>query len=142
MAVIFLFSMQNGEESSTFSNQVILFLENLTGVNLFDNERFPLDTIQFIVRKAAHMSEYAILAMLLYMFFKESGYRDAFLVALMGSMIYACTDEFHQLFSVGRSGRWQDVGIDTAGAFLGLCLQQGIFIYMQKYKKRKKGIDK
>ncbi|MBC8059640.1 MAG: VanZ family protein, partial [Clostridiaceae bacterium] len=38
---------------------------------------------------------------------------------------YACTDEIHQLFVKGRSGRFRDVMIDTSGgatAMLSVCL--------------------
>ena len=35
-------------------------------------------------------------------------------------MIYASTDEIHQLFVGGRSGRFTDVLIDTAGGFIGI----------------------
>ena len=119
MIVIFSFSMQNGGESSGVSNQVILFIENITGIQLMHNQWISLDTIQFLIRKAAHMSEYAILAMLLYMFARESKIQSSFIFALIFSMLYACTDEFHQLFVSGRSGQWQDVFIDTSGSFLG-----------------------
>ena len=117
MIVIFSFSMQNGGESSGVSNQVILFIEKITGIQLMHNQWISLDTIQFLIRKAAHMSEYAILAMLLYMFARESKIQSSFIFALIFSMLYACTDEFHQLFVSGRSGQWQDVFIDTSGSF-------------------------
>ena len=146
MIVIFSFSMQNGGESSGVSNQVILFIENITGIQLMHNQWISLDTIQFLIRKAAHMSEYAILAMLLYMFARESKIRSSFIFALIFSMLYACTDEFHQLFVNGRSGQWQDVFIDTSGSFLGLCVQQLWFVLKYKMqtgkRKVKKSIDK
>lgn len=146
MIVIFSFSMQNGGESSGVSNQVILFIENITGIQLMHNQWISLDTIQFLIRKAAHMSEYAILAMLLYMFARESKIQNSFIFALIFSMLYACTDEFHQLFVSGRSGQWQDVFIDTSGSFLGLCVQQLWFVLKHKMqtekRKVKKSIDK
>ena len=110
------------------------------------NQWISLDTIQFLIRKAAHMSEYAILAMLLYMFARESKIQSSFIFALIFSMLYACTDEFHQLFVSGRSGQWQDVFIDTSGSFLGLCVQQLWFVLKHKMqtgkRKVKKSIDK
>lgn len=146
MIVIFSFSMQNGGESSGVSNQVILFIENITGIQLMHNQWISLDTIQFLIRKAAHMSEYAILAMLLYMFARESKIQSSFIFALIFSMLYACTDEFHQLFVSGRSGQWQDVFIDISGSFLGLCVQQLWFVLKHKMqtgkRKVKKSIDK
>lgn len=67
-----------------------------------------------ILRKGAHMSEYAILALLL---LRALG-RDvpAFLIGLG----YAATDELHQLFVRGRHGSPVDVAVDAAGLALGL----------------------
>ena len=39
------------------------------------NQWISLDTIQFLIRKTYHMSEYAILAMLLYMFAREARFK-------------------------------------------------------------------
>lgn len=137
MIVIFSFSMQNGGESSGVSNQVILFIEKITGIQLMQEQWISLNTIQFLIRKAAHMSEYALLAILLFMFAKESRFQNSFVFALLFSMFYACTDEFHQLFVSGRSGQWQDVLIDTSGAFLGLCAQKLWFIIKNKVQMRR-----
>ena len=43
-------------------------------------------------------------------------------ISMIGSTCFAMSDEFHQLFVDGRAGRWMDVGIDTAGAIVGVCL--------------------
>jgi VanZ family protein len=40
--------------------------------------------------------------------------------ALGIAVLYAATDEFHQNFVPNRTGSLKDVGIDTAGALLGL----------------------
>ena len=40
----------------------------------------------------------------------------------MGVFLYACTDEFHQLFVPGRSGNFRDVIIDTSGGVLSAIL--------------------
>jgi VanZ family protein len=74
-----------------------------------------LGTWDLILRKCAHMTEYAILAALLR---RATGgsYRWGWLLAVA----YACTDEFHQTFVRGRHGSPIDVGIDAVGALLGL----------------------
>jgi VanZ family protein len=67
-----------------------------------------------ILRKGAHMSEYAVLALLL---LRALGREvPAFLVGLA----YAATDEVHQLFVRGRHGSPFDVAIDAVGLALGL----------------------
>jgi VanZ family protein len=67
-----------------------------------------------ILRKGAHMTEYAILAFLL---FRALGSE---LPAFLFGLAYAVSDEIHQLFVSGRHGSPLDVGIDAAGLLLGL----------------------
>lgn len=138
MLVIFLFSMENGELSSDTSGGVI----GLIGRVLYpDFESWTpeaqlafVEGISYPVRKAAHMTEYAILASLgLWMFHAwHKPIRRAAAYAFLCSVAYAATDEFHQLFVPGRSGQVTDVLIDSAGAFLGLMLALGIWRWRKK----------
>ncbi len=67
-----------------------------------------------ILRKGAHMTEYALLAVLL---FRALGRElPAFLIGLA----YAASDEIHQHFVRGRHASPLDVAIDAAGLLLGL----------------------
>jgi VanZ family protein len=75
-----------------------------------------LGTWDYVLRKCAHLTEYAILAVLLVR--ATGSYRWAFLLAVA----YAGTDEFHQTFVRGRHGSPIDVGIDAAGALIGIAL--------------------
>jgi len=85
--------------------------------------------VQLAVRKCAHVTEYAILALLLYRALRRSRGIDArqwchccacgaFVIALL----YAASDEWHQSFVPSRDGTLHDVIIDGAGAALGLLL--------------------
>ena len=73
-----------------------------------------LGTWDFLLRKCAHMSEYAVLAVL---FARATGTRAA---AFALTVAYAGTDEWHQTFVRGRHGSPIDVGIDAIGALIGL----------------------
>ena len=73
-----------------------------------------LGTWDLILRKGAHMTEYAVLALLLV---RALG-REAPALAL--GVLYAASDEFHQTFVRGRHGSPIDVGIDAIGISLGL----------------------
>jgi VanZ family protein len=75
-----------------------------------------LGTWDTVLRKGAHMTEYAVLAVLLVR--ATGSYAWAFALAVA----YAATDEVHQLFVRGRHGSPIDVGIDAVGAFVGLAL--------------------
>lgn len=76
------------------------------------------------IRKAAHFSEYMLLA-----FFAAAlcgAYRlktrPVLLISAGYSLIIAFADEFYQLFVNGRSGRITDVLIDFSGALFGIAL--------------------
>jgi VanZ family protein len=73
-----------------------------------------LGTWDLVLRKAAHMTEYAILAVLLRRATGSTAWAFGLAVA------YAATDEFHQTFVRGRHGTPVDVGIDAIGALIGL----------------------
>ena len=67
-----------------------------------------------ILRKGAHMTEYAILGLLL---LRAIG-RE--LPALAVGIGYAITDEVHQHFVSGRHASPIDVAIDSAGILIGI----------------------
>jgi VanZ family protein len=73
-----------------------------------------LGTWDLILRKAAHLTEYAILGLLL---FRALG-RE--LPAFAAGVGYAITDEIHQLFVRGRHGSPLDVAVDAAGVLVGI----------------------
>jgi VanZ family protein len=80
--------------------------------------------IQLVVRKCAHLSEYAILGALLYRAFRQGKiplWRAA-AFAFVVAAVYASMDEFHQSFVASRTGSPWDVLIDCVGAFVGLSL--------------------
>lgn len=75
-----------------------------------------LGTWDLILRKAAHMTEYGVLAFLLV---RALG-REAPALAL--GIVYAASDEVHQAFVRGRHASPVDVAIDTVGLLIGLAV--------------------
>ena len=67
-----------------------------------------------VLRKLAHLTEYAVLGALLY---RALG-REA--PALAAGIAYAATDEVHQHFVSGRHGTPVDVAVDAVGVALGM----------------------
>ena len=75
-------------------------------------------SVQLVVRKCAHLTEYAILAALFYRaFVKRWG-----VIAFVISALYAMLDEFHQSFVASRTSSPWDVMIDCIGALAGLAI--------------------
>ncbi len=121
MGVIFYLSHQPASESSALSNgvvqTVITFFETIFYMSLADN-----DVLHYIVRKAAHLFAYFILSLLVLRACRMN-FRPiwgSIRVTLVVCILYAMSDEIHQLFIVGRSGQVTDVLIDALGACLGI----------------------
>jgi len=71
---------------------------------------------RFIFFKSLHILEYAILAFLLFYALKKN--KDTLIIAY----IYAISDEVHQTFVIGRSGRFKDTIFDLVGIIIGLLI--------------------
>lgn len=83
--------------------------------------------MQFFIRKTGHLSEYAVLAILIWRAFRRGSswhlkMSILFGVALFGCAVFAATDEFHQSFVPSRTSSPADVMIDVLGALLGLTI--------------------
>ena len=125
MAAIYLYSDAPAVRSTAQSITVTERLLNLiSGFIVIDEQRriYLTGTLEPYIRKLAHMTEYGILFFLLLIPLSsvigaEAG-RKKFTVVLasyVSCFVYACSDEFHQLFVFGRSGSFRDVLIDMAG---------------------------
>jgi VanZ family protein len=115
MLVIFLMSNEIAGTSSARSDEIVRTIQSI-GVSA------PADLLTFLVRKAAHISAYFVLGILLFNLLKEYGLgvKKMIFISIAIAMLYACTDEVHQVFVSGRSGEVRDVLIDTAGAAVGV----------------------
>jgi glycopeptide antibiotics resistance protein len=88
------------------------------------------DTIFFILvimRKSAHICEYAILALLVWRALRSSPTLRTkismlFGAALFASAVFAASDEFHQSFVKSRTPSVRDVMLDVGGAVFGLLI--------------------
>ena len=75
-----------------------------------------------VLRKLAHLTEYAWLGIALYSAFRVFRISHGGKCTLVISFLVASVDECIQLFSPGRSAEFKDVLIDTTGAGLGILL--------------------
>lgn len=86
-----------------------------------------LNKIQMIVRKLGHLTEYAILATLLWRALRgalswRKSLSGLFAIALIGGALFAASDEFHQSFVPSRTSSFNDVMIDICGVIIGLAI--------------------
>ena len=72
----------------------------------------------FIVKKSAHVIEYAIFTTLLYRALRASGVnsKEAGVYSVILAVLYGASDEFHQSFTPGREPKVRDVFFDTIGS--------------------------
>jgi VanZ family protein len=95
-------------------------------------------TINSFMRKTGHFLGYAILSWLVFralkcthrsrlrlvlarrwgIFFRDLWQREWAMIAVLFTVVTAAFDELHQTSLASRTGRWQDVALDTAGALL------------------------
>lgn len=135
MLIIFMFSSDSGTASSKKSDSVIINLVEIISnkkVNNKDRDKY-IEKYVFPVRKCAHFTIYLVLGILVISLLSE--YRvinfKTVLYALLIVFLYACSDEFHQLFVPGRSSEIRDVLIDSSGGFIGS------YLYYLFRRKRK-----
>lgn len=161
MGFIFCMSANNGSDSQGLSDKVARFIAPLFWPDFYLlstlEQTAALSSLSFPIRKAAHFSEYAVLGFLsLAMFIQlravinhrravvtqqrqvpNKSFTKPAILAVLFSFLYACSDEFHQLFVDGRSGQPFDVMIDSTGALFGVAVTVLILVCHSR-KKRKK----
>lgn len=117
MTGIFFMSNEVANTSSARSAEIVQTIQSI-GINA------PEGLLTFLVRKAAHITAYFILGILFYALLREYriSTKRTILLSILFAMLYAGTDELHQVFVSGRSGEFRDILIDTIGATIGIVI--------------------
>lgn len=134
MVMIFVFSSQNADISGNLSEGITYKIASLTVKDFetfsYEKQKEIVEGMHFYIRKAAHFSEYALLGVIAFLnsilYFTKT--KTRFFTTLPFCLLYAATDEMHQLFTDGRCGSPVDVMIDFSGAVTGTVF---IFIVMK-----------
>ena len=125
MSLIFFMSAQPAPESTETSLSVgqmvcTVFVPGYKDMSTTEQMRLT-KKIDHTVRKTAHATEYAILAVLVFLAIPYRGKRS-YLLSLCITVAYAISDEIHQYFVPGRACMITDVVIDSCGALVGLLI--------------------
>ena len=101
MGFIFYMSHQPAKISSVQSDNVMHVIKKVS-----KSEEIKNNINSFIVRKGAHMFLFCVLGILLFgsMYNGDNILKSVF-IALLLAFLYACSDEYHQTFVVGRTGQ-------------------------------------
>lgn len=123
-------SMQNGGSSDGFS---LLFAETFAHIVNKLGFHGTIWTLNRIVRKLAHLTEFTILGSVLYTILRRYITYGTVIKTIGLGMLIASLDEFIQLFSPGRSSQISDILIDTVGIFIGILVVK--LVYYIRYKR-------
>ena len=96
---------------------IIFFLSSIPDLKVEQLGAFDL-----VLRKIAHVTEYAVLMALMLRAFEHTGSRGILQLSWwpgLLSVAYAASDEIHQGFVPGRCPALMDVCIDSFGVLLG-----------------------
>lgn len=135
---IFIFSSQNGDESGStsrnFTRKVIEILQIDKYLNESEKENL-IENSQFIIRKLAHFTIYTIAGINMMGFINTYNIKkkNKIISILLVGVIYAISDEFHQMFSGGRTPAIKDIFIDSFGVLIGIC----VFMQLNKIVRKK-----
>ena len=141
MALIFFFSSQTAEVSSKTSSgltqKIAEFIVRIMKSGDADEIRH---TINNLIRKTAHFTLFFMLSVsvanTVFQLFGTEKLR-LFIYTSVFCLVYAITDEIHQIFVPGRAGMVRDVIIDLFGAMIGA----GVFLLIRYLCKRRKEND-
>jgi VanZ family protein len=144
MGIIFYFSSRpvddSNESSLTITNSILSIYENISNTQYQTEKRGNIIiTLNHIIRKGAHFTEYAVLACAIALHFWVSKRKKIWLLMapIIVSALYASSDEFHQTMVQGRGGQVQDVLLDTTGAIAGSLVFSLMISYIVYRRKRR-----
>ena len=132
-ALIFYFSSQTATDSSLQSSWLIDWIDKLFGVGFTD----------FVVRKFAHAAEFATLGFFAAVAFGltlKSAKKACFGIPF--SLVYAVSDEVHQIYVPGRACQLRDVFIDLGGILLGTAVYLLFYFIIKRMGAKKKTCSK
>lgn len=128
-----VFSGQPGETSQGLSRGIVAWL-----FGLFGREPTPevMETVNYFLRRGAHLFLYFCMGLGLCGAFQWQKKLPAWLPAMGAGVLFAATDEYHQLFAGGRTGKPGDVLLDSCGLLAGCLAAYGLRRLWEKGGRR------
>lgn len=144
MLSIFIFSSHDSKKSTQLSDKAFETVQEMVSDTTYADEISNLSASQkvefiLVIRKTAHILIYALLGFLLMGSFSlyEIKVRTRMIFSALVGVLYAISDEWHQTFVNGRSGRIADVGFDFCGVIIGIALMLVLISVINRIKKHK-----
>ena len=135
MITIFLFSAQSAQDSGKLSGKIVdivikIVLPHYKDLS-YEQQQQIKEKVTLVVRKLAHFTEFAVLGFFLmihllsYKPYIKSFNFKMFIRACISwviGVLYAFSDELHQMFVTDRYSSIYDVMIDSSGVLVGVFL--------------------
>ena len=135
MITIFLFSAQSAQDSGKLSGKIVdivikIVLPHYKDLS-YEQQQQIKEKVTLVVRKTAHFTEFAVLGFFLmihllsYKPYIKSFNFKMFIRACISwvtGVLYAFSDELHQMFVTDRYSSIYDVLIDSSGVLFGVFL--------------------
>lgn len=138
MMLIFNFSKDNGEKSTSLTNQVITtIVSTFTNIEKNSEEMDKILDITFVpVRKCAHFFVYFCLGLLIMnaLYIWEI-HKKTLIISSLLCILFSISDEVHQSFVDGRSGNLTDVLLDSSASLIASYLYHKFIIMRYYYEK-------
>ena len=135
MVSIFLFSSEDRDTSTNTSIETTKKVISVVSNDEDTSTKIAKDYFNE-VRKSAHLIEYFCLGILAINVLKDYHKINIWmvLICIIFCMLYALSDEIHQIYVPGRSCELRDIFIDTSGSIIGIIIYSLInFIYRKRY---------
>lgn len=113
MILIFSMSSFNGISSNNQSGFIVNIISDILNIN-------NIEKLSFIIRKLAHFTEYLMLGILVSNMIKQ--YNKKWYITIIICILYAISDEIHQILTPGRTFKIFDIVVDSIGSITGLIL--------------------
>ena len=133
MGLIFWFSSREAGQSAHQSEIILKIVRAIFGENAFSD---------FIIRKAAHFCEFALLDFLFNFALLFTRGKKNLPLGIALTSLYGASDEFHQLFVAGRSCQASDWLLDTCGGAAGAIFFIVIFLIIKYIKVKTERTEK
>ena len=143
MAFIFYKTAKPAQQSSQVSGQFIRSVAAAVTPDFSalseDEQDAVVESFQHVVRKGAHFSIYLLLGVLCLLAMLTHRVKPGVRIGIsLGiCLLYAASDELHQLFIDGRSGQVSDVLLDFCGSAAGVLLTAGLAALVCRHLRKR-----
>ncbi|MBI5965735.1 MAG: VanZ family protein [Chloroflexi bacterium] len=137
---IFIFSTVPGNEVHKSYHNLEISAQTISPSSANPTQLAVTNPVTIDWLKAAHGIGYFCLGFsILYALSSQSRWSPS--IAFVLCCLYSITDEFHQMFTPGRSASAQDILLDTLAALIGVTIMLGVMATKEFFNQKQAPVD-